>query len=341
MHPALRLGFVLVLGLLAHRPGDAFAQKWATDMFPTRDHDFGTVARNSEAIYEFQFKNLYQEELVIRSIRSSCGCITPSFTKQRLKSLETGAIVAKYNTDKFVGNRSATITVTFEKPFYAEVQLKASGVIRGDVVLEPGKLDFGGASSFADNRKNLIVDYRGGVSNWQIVDVTSTFPHVRVSLQETQRQRGRVMYSLSVRLLPELGPGLHQADLMLVTNDPNNREIPVTISAQLLEPIRVTPDHFDLGDVAPGQQITKHILVRSTEECQISSATADSPSVVPAIAAGAKNMHKIPIVFTASSEAGPMTATVTIKTDQGEAQTVAVYANVTPAGSQVPPASGL
>lgn len=329
MHPAWRLAFVIALGLFVLAVDEASAQKWANDMFADRDHDFGTVAKNSEAVHEFQFKNLYQEELVIRSVRSSCGCITPSYTKQRVKSLETGAIVAKYNTDKFVGNRSATITITFEKPYYAEVQLTASGVIRGDVVMEPGKVDFGSASNFTDVRKSLVVDYRGGVSNWKIVDVISSFPHVRVSLQETQRQRGRVVYTVNVRLLPELATGRHQTELMLVTNDPNNREIPVTISVHALETLQVIPSQFDLGDIAPGQQITKHILVRSAEECQISSATADNPNVVPTMSAGTKSMHKIPVIFTAGSATGPMSATVTIKTSQGATQSVSVRANVT------------
>lgn len=328
MQPALRLGFVLVLGLFAQAPHVAYAQKWATDMFSVREHDFGTVAKNSDTVYEFQFKNLYQEEVVIRSIRSSCGCITPTYTKQRVGSLETAAIVAKFNTDRFVGHRSATVTVTFEKPYHAEVQLKASGQIRGDVVLEPGKLDFGSAASFGEARKSVVVDYRGSVSNWQIVDVTSTFPHVRVSLKETQRQRGRVIYSVNVRLLPEVAAGFHQTDLILITNDPNNREIPVTVSANVLEPLQVIPLEFDLGNVEPGQQITKHILVRSSEQCQISSATTDNPAIVPTTTAEAKNMHKIPILFTAGPQAGPISATVTIKTSQGSTQSVAVHANV-------------
>jgi hypothetical protein len=328
VHPALRCCCFLVLVLLAQAPQGVLAQKWAADMFSAREHDYGTVAKNADAIHEFEFQNLYQEEVVIRSVRSSCGCITPSYTTKNIGSLETGKIVAKFNTDRFVGQRSATVTVTFEKPFFAEVQLKATGFIRGDVVLEPGKLDFGSSASFGDARKSLLVDYRGGMSNWQIVDVTSTFPHVRVSLKETQRQRGRVIYSVNVRLLPEVAAGLHQTDLVLITNDPNNREIPISVAANVLEPIQVIPTQFDLGDVEPGQQITKHILVRSSEQCQISSAIADNPLIVPTASGEAKNMHKIPIVFTAGKQAGPITATVTIKTSQGSSQTVAVHANV-------------
>ncbi len=330
MLSTVRLGLFAIFCLMASSPEWAWSQKWATDMFPTREHSFGTVAKNADVAYEFELKNLYQEEVVIRSVRSSCGCVTPSYTKQRLESLESGAIVVKFNTDKFVGNRSATVTVTFEKPFFAEVQLKAGGLIRGDVVLEPGKVDFGSLADVSAARQTFVVDYRGGMANWQVTDVTSTFPHIRVSLQETQRQRGRVVYSLGVRLLPEAGSGFHQTELVLLTNDPANREIPVSVTAKIVEPLQVTPSYFDLGDVQVGQQVTKHLLVRSTEACQIVAASGDTASVRPIVAAGAKTLHRIPVQFTAGPELGQLKATVTIQTDGGVRQTVPLQANIVP-----------
>ena len=35
------------------------------------------------------------------------------------------------------------MTVYFDKPTYAEVQLQVAGFIRSDVVLQPGEIDFG------------------------------------------------------------------------------------------------------------------------------------------------------------------------------------------------------
>lgn len=324
--------FLLCMCLLVGTGGPsisgAWAQKWAEDMFPQREHEFGTVAKNSEAIYEFEFTNLYKEELVIRAVRSSCGCITPSYTKQRIGSLETGKIVAKYNTDRFIGARQATVTVTFEKPFYAEVQLKASGYIRGDVALEPGIIDFGSLSSVDGVRKSTSVDYRGGRQGWEIVDVQSTFPHVRVALEETHRARGIVKYSLSARLLPEVATGLHQAELILVTNDPNNREIPVTLTAQIQSPLQVSPEHLDLGDLTPGQTITKHVLVRSSAACEIASVIGDHPAVSVQAPQGEKTLHRIPVVFTAGSASGRVKAALTIQTAAGGKETVEISANV-------------
>jgi hypothetical protein len=117
---------------------------------------------------------------------------------------------------------------------------------------------------------------------------------------------------------------------MLVTNDPANREIPLTISANIVQPLQVTPSFFELGNVTPGQEVTKHILVRSAAACQIASVEADSPQLRVQSPSGAKTLHRIPVTLAAGSQAGPWVGRVTIRTDQGGQETVEVHAHILP-----------
>ena len=121
----------------------ASAQEWATKMFNITSHDFGTVAKGSKAQFRFQIKNIYEEDAHIAGVRSSCGCTTPQITKSDLKTFETAEIVAEFNTRDFQGHKTATLTVTFDKPFHAVVELHIAGFIRSDVVLQPGFVDLG------------------------------------------------------------------------------------------------------------------------------------------------------------------------------------------------------
>ena len=121
----------------------ANAQDWAKRMFTKTAHDFGTVVRGAKTEFRFTFKNIYVEDVHVASVRSSCGCTTPEITKRDLKTYETSYVLATYNTHAFVGHRSATVTVTFDKPFYAEVQLQVSGNIRGDIVVQPNFVNLG------------------------------------------------------------------------------------------------------------------------------------------------------------------------------------------------------
>ena len=96
------LGIVLLsLGCTALSTPQAHAgPSWAEKMFETTEHNFGSVARGAKTEFEFKLKNIYVEDVHIESVRSSCGCTTPSIKTEMLKTYETGAIVARRNAEK-------------------------------------------------------------------------------------------------------------------------------------------------------------------------------------------------------------------------------------------------
>ncbi|MBI2479744.1 MAG: DUF1573 domain-containing protein [Planctomycetia bacterium] len=102
---------IAVLASLAG-PIEMSAQEWATKMFKTTSHDFGYVARGAKAEFAFEFENLYEEDLHVASVRSSCGCTTPTITKRDLKTFEKSTIVATYNTRSFLGQKKVTFAAT-------------------------------------------------------------------------------------------------------------------------------------------------------------------------------------------------------------------------------------
>lgn len=140
-----RIGLVIVILMLTMLSSDPVsAQQWARDMFAETDHNFGTVARDSDTAFTFKFVNKYKETVHIKSVRSNCNCTIPSVVDDLVKSREESGVIATFNTSAFTGSRSAKITVEFDKPFYAEVELTVRGTILSDVNLEPNKIAFGG-----------------------------------------------------------------------------------------------------------------------------------------------------------------------------------------------------
>ena len=109
------------------------AQNWADKMFQEKSHDFRMVGRGTKSVYHFDFTNLYEEDVHIAAVRTSCGCTTPTVSQKTLKTHEKASVKATFNTSSFVGQKSATVTVVFDRPAYAEVQLKVSGYIRTDI----------------------------------------------------------------------------------------------------------------------------------------------------------------------------------------------------------------
>src|SRR3990167_10585359 len=181
---------VLAVAWVAATYCPAWSQEWASKMFATTSHDFGSVARAAKAEHEFVLSNVYVEDVHIAGVRSSCGCTTPVIKKPTLKTYEKGAILAHFNTDRFLGSKGATLTVTLDKPFFAEVQLQVSGYIRSDVVMSPGSVELGSVDQGSPVEKAIAVSYAGR-DDWEIVEVKSPNPHLSAKVAETSRGGGQ------------------------------------------------------------------------------------------------------------------------------------------------------
>ncbi len=294
----------------------ATAQQWAEKMFKTNSHDFGTVARGAKAEFAFELTNLYEETIHIASVRSSCGCTSPTITKDTLKTWEKGSILATYNTRSFLGKRSATITVTIDKPYYAEVHLEVSGFIRGDVVFHPGAVELGEVEQGDSVERKIAVLYAGR-DDWQILDVRSSNPNYEVELTEQQRQRGQVRYEMLVRVKPGMEPGYIQDELTVVTDDARNPIIPLPIEGRIISPLTVSPASLYLGVVEPGQTVTKQIVARGKQPFRVTDVSCPDKSFRFEASGEAMPLHLVTVHFTAPQTPGEVSQTIEIATDMG------------------------
>jgi hypothetical protein len=74
-------------------------------------HDFKTVQEGPAAEHEFVFTNTGKEPIVISNVSASCGCTTPSYSKEPVLPGKTGTIKASYNTQGRVGPFTKSITI--------------------------------------------------------------------------------------------------------------------------------------------------------------------------------------------------------------------------------------
>lgn len=307
---------VCFLVVLALRP--AAAQDWAAKMFPTTAHDFGSLARGAKAQYAFTFSNPYVEEVHVAGVRSSCGCTSVRVDLPTVKTHGTSAVIATINTLHFEGKRGATITVTIDKPYFAEVQLHTSCYIRTDVVFQPGSVDLGSVDQGAKVQRTVTVGYVGR-SDWQVLEVRSANPHLSAKPVEVARGGGRVTYQLLVELDPNAPPGYINDHLMLITNDRVMTHVPLAVQGRVESAITVSPASLFLGMVQPGQKVTKQLVVRGKRPFRVLSVTCDGEGFAfdTSGETEAKLIHIIPLSFVAGADPGKRTHTIRIETDLG------------------------
>jgi hypothetical protein len=313
-----------VIAVLASQA--APAQEWAKRMFKEHKHDFGTVARGAKVEYEFTFQNIFVEDIHIAGVRTSCGCTSPYIKddKRTYKTWEEGSIVAKLNTKSFLGHKSASIIVTIDRPYYAEVQLSVSSQIRSDVVFTPGVVEFGTLEQGAGDEKSVTIDYAGR-HDWEIVDVRSANPHFEVELTEKQRGGGRVAYQMLVRLKGDHPSGYINDQLTIVTNDDATKTIPLTVEGRVNSPLTVSPATFSLGQLEPGETVTKQLVVRGKSAFKITEIKCDGGNCFEFEKPDeSKTLQIIPVTYTAGETPGKMVHTIHIDTDLSGASATCV-----------------
>jgi len=187
--------------------------------------------------------------------------------------------------------------VVFDKPRYAEVQLKITVSIRGDILLEPSGLDYGEVEQGAEASRTLTVTHFGN-ADWEIIDVLANTEHIECELGERVRSGSRVSYPLTAKLNARMAAGSLGTQLMLVTNDPGAEKIPVMVEGSVRPLVSVAPASLYLGSLRPGQSISKRLVVRAPKPFHIEAINTDCDCFDFSYATGeAKTLHLVPVIL--------------------------------------------
>ncbi|MCO6453875.1 MAG: DUF1573 domain-containing protein [Pirellulaceae bacterium] len=295
----------------------ARGQDWAEKLFPVKSHDFGVVARNAKAEFTFRMENPYAADVHVASVRSSCGCSTPQILKSDLTTYETGGILAVFNTGSFTGKHGATITVTIDRPKFAEIQLRVDGTIRGDVVMQPGDVAFGAVSTGEAADREVLIEYHGFQSGWRIEHVHCSNPHLKCQLQPLQTVAGRPACRLTATLASDAPVGYLHEQLVLTTTDPSARQLSVPVTGRIVPPITLSPASLYLGVVPVNQQVTRKLVVMGKQPFRVVAIECDECFEVP-IGDTAQKVHVLPLTFKAGDQPGKVVRTIKVRTDLGD-----------------------
>ena len=81
--------------------------------FEKTEHDFGKINEaDGRVSVVFSFKNEGMAPLVLSNVRASCGCTTPTWTKEPVEPGQTGSITVTYNPNGRPGRFQKTVTIT-------------------------------------------------------------------------------------------------------------------------------------------------------------------------------------------------------------------------------------
>jgi len=273
--------------------GVAFAQLAKPIQFREETFDFGSLKEDGgPAMHEFLFTNNSGRPIKILSVVASCGCTTPSWSKEVVAAGKTGYIQASYNPKGRPGyfNKSLTVTTDLD-PTPIILQIKGQVEVQGTAASATGFQVSNGAWKLKTGSFNL------GKVFLQDEDATRDFPiinggakaiaydkyvgpaYIRVevtpkTIQPGERGNVRIVYngklknqygfhSDNVEILTddELGP--NKSFSVYATLEDNFRNIKPEDLARAPQ-MKLQMSSFDMGRIHPNQSATREVSVVNT-----------------------------------------------------------------------------
>jgi hypothetical protein len=302
---------LLVLGSAA--AASAQELNWAQKLFEKQRHDFGVVARGADVVYPLKLNNSYQQTVHIANVRTSCGCISATASKDTLLSGDSATIQVRVDTRRFSREKNSNVIVTFDAPQYQEVTIPIHAYIRTDVVLTPGGAEFGSVALGAGQERHIAISYAGR-PDWTIKSVICKNDNLATRLTEVSRSEGRVNYDLLVAVKSSASVGDIREQILLLTDDQNSPEIPVLVEARVEPEFIITPNVVSLGSLAPGQKKTVQVVVRGRKPFDIAKIESETGSDAFKVRLPDRPnvVHVLPLIVTAPKESGPLNEEFTV-----------------------------
>lgn len=301
-----RVGLLVIAFVVVATP--VRAQTWVDAVFPEPNHDFGTVARGSRVKHAFRLVNTTNYDLHIAGWSAKCGCTEVKIGARDIPPGTQTFIEATLDTTRFQGTKNSGLTLTFDRPGFAQKDLNFSSFIRGDVLLNPGVADFGVVSRSSAPSLQLQLSYVGGMTNWGVTRIQTISPHVTARLDEIEGTRtpSSVQYRLTAQLKPTVPTGYFKDEITLETNDPASPSIPVSVAANVQGAVQISPSPLMLGQLRPGQEIKKNVIVRSSQPFQITEAVARQGDITATPGGETpRALQKLTVTVKAPEQPGP------------------------------------
>lgn len=251
-------------------------------VFEKTEHDFGQINESDGRVsVVFNFKNEGMSPLVLSNVRASCGCTTPTWTKEPIEPGQTGSITVTYNPNGRPGHFQKTVTIT-SNATEATTRIYIKGEVIPKQAQPVNKYPIQvGALSMKSKTLDLGVIKKGAVKGGELAyanhsgaelnvelatSAADAFLDNQISLPTIQNgQEGKFIFSLDSKGCKQYGPVEVSVYVVLNGKKDISETFRLVIKANIeedfsnlslqerqLAPIMETAESVDLGTVAAG-----------------------------------------------------------------------------------------
>lgn len=322
--------------------------------FEKTEHGFGLINKNDPAQHEFVFKNVSDAPVKLASVKASCGCTTPNWTREEIAPGKTGSISVAYNS-ALVGTFYKSITVMVEGE-QTPIMLYIKGEVANPEADDPSNFTMHiGNTAFEktatnvgnlDSDKSTMVTFRVRNNGPQPIEFVreSQVPGFSVTYDKKSIIPGDVATVIVNVDGKPVKPGLFNQNISIFTNESSENEKVLTVSGYLnkiwtaeelanLPQIEFEKTEFSGDKLLAGEKVTftykfkntgkQDLIIESVKASCGCTASAPKDKVIKP-----GQSSEIVATFDSAGRSGTQTKTVTVTSNDPDTPNVVLKFSV-------------
>jgi hypothetical protein len=290
---------------------------------PEKVKDLGEVSKGDVLEAEFKLVNEGDEPLLIKAVRPTCGCTVADYDREVPPGGE-GSVKAKLDTTDFSGpisksilimsndTSSPTMTVVIKADVQPHVEVLPRPLIRFNAVVKEELVQTITVVATEEDRA------------FQITKVDSSVDYLTTTVRELEederfRDRSKTQYEIAVGLSDDAEVGPVSGRLMIHTDHPNAKLVPVKVFGVVRAALNVTPPQIQFGTVDADMRPGRNVIVVNNrtggKKVEVTGAAIDDPAFKTALRSMEDGRrYQVTVTIDPEAGSGARDAVLTLKT---------------------------
>lgn len=278
--------------------------------FAENRYDFGKIYIGESLKHGFKFKNIGSDELIIKNVKSSCGCTAALVSKDRLLNNEEGEVEIKFNPGSFVGKVTKSVVVNSNDPENPQYKLTITGEIIEEVIVNQKLINFGIIKKGGTRTRNIEIKTVPEL-NIEIKKVESPNPYITIAQNKIQDNH----YNYQVEISEYDYVGRFTGIIFIYTSSSKQERIDIPFFGEIVGDITFYPEVLSFGYMQKGQDVKKTVIVNfMNKDIKIEKIEID-PDIGNYQVSELHNSKKIDVKLGKDSAVGKITGNLKIYTN--------------------------
>jgi len=253
-------------------------------------YHFGERDQSEVVEHTFVLRNEGEAELLIKNVRTSCGCTVANISNREVEPGGLTELTARLSLKGRRGSQRKAITVESNDPHSPKYQLYMEGAATSLVQIQPSRVYFGQIEDARPHSETVSIESKLD-EPLTITRVDSSAQYFDAELKTVEEGK---RYQLIVSTVPPLPAGPVRGSVRLQTESRKYPVINVGVAATVLDELMVAPNQIILTE-RDGGGVTRYVVIRpgKTKSFAVREVEPPSPNIQVQVTELGQNGYQI------------------------------------------------